>query len=328
VQWLILTIIPHHGNTVTRAASPIFGILALAAFAYILRRWYGVRTAVYGSVIFGLSSWFLHVSRFAGPDVLYLWAVPTLIALLVAWDRHHTRRKALYLTTSVLAVLLYIPGIIWLILASLLLQRHLLTDAWTTAKTVVGRISVAFLAGVLLAPLAVALVQTPSLLKTWLGLPATFTSPGAVGHGLLHSLSFFVYRGPATPELWLQRAPILNFFGLVMLVLGCMFYAQHIRAPRTRLLISYVLLGGLLFALGGPVTISVLVPLVYLVIAAGFGYLLHEWLQVFPRNPLARAVGFGLMALAVALACLHDLRAYYVAWPHSPATQSAFHVRQ
>ncbi|MGH7241536.1 MAG: hypothetical protein ACREGB_04530, partial [Candidatus Saccharimonadales bacterium] len=53
VEWVILTLIPHHGNTVTRAASPIFGVLALAAFAYILRRWYGVRSAIYGSVIFG-----------------------------------------------------------------------------------------------------------------------------------------------------------------------------------------------------------------------------------------------------------------------------------
>lgn len=324
VQWLILTVIPHHGNMVTRAANPIFGILALASFAYILRRWYGVRTAVYGSVIFGLCSWFLHVSRYAGPDVLYLWATPTLIALTIAWDRYHTHRKAAYLSVALLCVLLYIPGIIWLVLASLLLQRHLLTDTWKTAKNALGRCSLAVLVLVLLTPLLTAFVHTPSLVRTWLGLPHTFASLSATAHGVLHSVSFFVYRGPATPELWLARAPILSFFATVMLVLGIMFYARHIRAPRTQLLATYFVIGGVLFALSGPVTISVLVPLVYLVIAAGFGYLLHEWLQVFPRNPLARTVGFMLMGLAVALACLYDFRAYYVAWPHNPATQSAF----
>src|SRR5882757_841596 len=47
LQWLILTIFSHHGATVTRLASVVFGLLTIVAFAYILRRWYGVRTALF-----------------------------------------------------------------------------------------------------------------------------------------------------------------------------------------------------------------------------------------------------------------------------------------
>ncbi|HWT55530.1 MAG TPA: hypothetical protein VN031_00695 [Candidatus Microsaccharimonas sp.] len=325
VQWVILTLIPHHGNTVTRAASPIFGVLALAAFAYILRRWYGVRSAVYGSVIFGLCSWFFHASRYAGPDVLYMWAIPTLLAILIAWDRHHEQKKVAYLALAGLAVLSYIPGMIWFVLAIFVLQPHILLDSWQAAKTVVARLALLLLPLVLLLPLIVAFVGSSSLLRTWIGLPAHFGSAESVGRGLLHSVSFFVYKGPATPELWLVRAPILNFFATVLAVLGALFYAKHMQAPRTRLLATFFVIGALLFALSGPVTISILVPLMYLLVAAGFGYLLHEWLQVFPRNPLARAVGFSLLGIAVVLACAYEFKSYYIAWPHNPATEAAFH---
>jgi hypothetical protein len=325
VQWLILTVVPHHGNTVTRAASPIFGLLALVSFAYILRRWYGVRSAVYGTVIFGFSAWFLHVSRYASFDVLYLWALPTLLAIIIAWDRYHERRNVTFAAIAALSLLLYIPGMVWLVLAALLLQPHHMQDGWRAAKNVAGRSALLLLPVILLIPLIWAFSRTPSLAQTWLGLPQSFGTPESIVRGIAHSVSFFVYKGPATPELWLPRTAILTFFGMVMVLLGTLFYAKHIRAPRTRLLLAFFIVGALLFAIGGPVTISILVPLVYLVVAAGFGYLLHEWLQVFPRNPLARSVGFGLLGLAVILSCAYNLKAYYVAWPHSTATKAAFH---
>lgn len=324
VQWLILTVIPHHGNTVTRAASPVLGVLALVAFAYVLRRWYGVRSAIYGTVIFGLSSWFLHVSRFAGVDVLYLWAVPTLLALFIAWDRHHQHKRATLLAAAGLSLLLYVPGMQWFVLAGLLLQPHVLRHSWRSTRTWVWRSALLLVPALIVTPLVLAFVRDSSLVQTWLGLPSHFGSPSEFIRNALHSVSFFVYKGPATPELWLARTPILSFFGVVMALLGVLFYGKHFRAPRTRLLLTFFIIGALLFATGGPLTISALVPIVYLFVAAGFGYLLHEWLQVFPRNPLARSVGFGLLAVAVALTCAYSLKAYFVAWPHNQATQAVF----
>jgi hypothetical protein len=324
VEWLILTLVPHHGATVTRAASPIFGVLAMIAFAYVLRRWYGVRSAVYGTVIFGLSSWLLHVSRYVSSDILYLWAVPTLLAISIAWERHRNGFVH-YLLIFTVASLLYIPGLVWLVLAVFLLQPHLLAISWRKLATVVGRTSGALFFILLLVPLGWALVTHPSLIQTWLGLPTHFGTPGNFVRGILHSLSFFMYKGPTTATVWLPRLPILDFFCLVMMILGVLFYAKHIRAPRTRMLITLFILGAALFALGGPVTISVLVPLMYLLVAAGLGYLLHEWLLVFPRNPIARGLGFSLLGIAVTLTCIYNLRSYFVAWPHNTATKAAFH---
>ena len=52
--------------------------------------------------------------------------------------------------------------------------------------------------------------------------------------------------------------------------------------------------GVVLVGLGGPVGLSILVPLLYVAVATGLAYLLHEWLKVFPNNPLARGFGIGL----------------------------------
>jgi hypothetical protein len=325
LEWLFLAIFSHHGQTVTRIPSVLFGLLALASFAYVLRRWYGVRTAFFGTVLFGFSSWFLHVSRFAGPEVLYLWAMPMLLATHIAWERHRKRVIATFLAVAILAILLYIPGMLWLVLLSLGLQAHHLIGGWRQLKRHWQQICLVALFVAILLPLAAALAKTPSLVQQWLGLPQTFSNPGEVPHRFVQTLSFLVWRGPQQPQLWLDRLPVLDVFSALMGILGLIFYGKHLTAPRTRLLASLYVIGAIFFALGGSVSFSILIPIVYLIITAGVGYLLHEWLRVFPRNPLARSIGFGLLGLAIAMACFYNVRSYYTAWPHSPTTGPTFH---
>jgi hypothetical protein len=134
--------------------------------------------------------------------------------------------------------------------------------------------------------------------------------------------------GPHQPALWLGRAPILDVFTLAMCIIGLYFYGLHPRASRTKLLGSLFLIGAVLVALAGPVGLSLLVPILYIIAATGITYLIKEWLKVFPLNPLARGLGLGLVALAVTLACAYNLRAYFVAWPHNDNTHAVFHYRR
>jgi hypothetical protein len=327
LEWLCLAISSHQGQTLTRLASTVFGVLALVSFAYVLRRWYGVRTALFGTVLFGLSSWFLHVSRFAGPEVLYLWAVPTLLATHIAWERYSKRPFTTFIAIAVLAILLYIPGMFWLVLLSLTMQSHHLIDGWRQLKQIWQRVGLVALFVVLMAPLGVALIHTPTLIQDWLGLPQTFSDPGEVPRRFAQTIGILIWRGPKQPQLWLDRIPVLDVFSGIMGLLGTVFYARHIAAPRTRLLVSMYVIGAIFYSLGGSVSFSMLIPIIYLVIAAGVGYLLHEWLHVFPRNPLARSIGFGLLGLAISLACVYNVRAYFVAWPHNETTIATFKTR-
>jgi len=324
VQWLILTVVSHHGATVTRLASTCYGILALLAFAYILRRWYGIKTAFYGTLLFACSAWFLHVSRFAGNDVMYVWGVPTLLALQILWERRSNQLQVQIMSVVGLAMLLYVPGMLWLVALSIGLQFDMVREGWQQIQTSRRRLLLVASLGLFMLPLVWSGIHTPSVLLAWVGLPQHFDQPIHIVQRLGLSGTYLFYRGPFQPTLWLDRQPVLGIFELVCFLLGLVFYARHFGAPRTRQLFALLVVGIVLFALQGPVTYSVVVPLVYLVVTGGVGYLLHEWLHVFPRNPLARGIGFGLMALVIALACFYNLRSYFVAWPHSKAAQSAF----
>lgn len=324
LQWLALTLPGHHGHTLTRLPSVIFGLLTLYAFAYVLRRWYGVRSALFGTIIFATASWFLHVSRYASYEILYLWAVPTLLAVHIAWERHSKNALATFAAVLLICILLYIPGFFWLVLAVLSLQYHHLLDGWRSLNKLWRRIALVAMFIVALAPLAAAIVRHPALGQTWLGLPHTFADPAEIPRRLAQSVTFLVWRGPLTPALWLDRLPVLSIFTAAMALLGVFFYAKHFSAPRTRLLAAIFVIGAIFYAIGGAVGYSALVPVVYLLIAGGVGYLLHEWLRVFPRNPLARSIGYILIAFIIGLNCLYTLRSYFIAWPHSPTTVAAF----
>jgi hypothetical protein len=128
----------------------------------------------------------------------------------------------------------------------------------------------------------------------------------------------FVYHGPHNPQLWLGRLPLLDAFLGFMLIAGILFYARHWRATRTRLLLGYFVLGVLLVSLSGAVRLSAIVPIVYLVAIGGVAYVLHFWLNVFPRNPLARGTGIAIVAAIIIFSCLYNVRQYFIAWPHNP----------
>ena len=327
VQWLFLTVFSHHTPAMTRLPSLLFAILTLAAFSYVLKRWYGIRTALLGSILFGFSSWFLHASRLGTIDILYVWAMPTVLALQLAWQRYNNRFLFQIIALIGVAALLYIPGLLWPLIAGLLLQPQQLRTVWQGLQTWWRRALMILLFVILMAPLVYGLAKTPSLVQAWLGLPHSFTSATEVAKRLVESVSFFVIRGPQLPALWLDTLPILDIFAIFMAVLGVLFYVKHFTLPRTRLLGGLFVIGALFFALGGPVMLSILVPLVYLVVIAGVGYLLHDWLRVFPRNPLARSIGFGLVGIAIALSCAYNVRSYFVAWPHNPTTEQTFQHR-
>jgi len=322
VRSVIFWLQPSHGHWLTRLPNTLFGLLSIVSFGWLIWLWHGSRTALLATLLFMTAAWSLHVSRLASFDVLYLWAVPTLLLCQFALHRYGDRAIIWYGNLLIWGLLLYIPGMVWFIVLQAYLQRELLTKAW--AKFNWQRRTWSILAIVIWLPLLVADLWRSGELIRWLGWPADF--PGLL-HLLKNFLAVFVHifiRGPQYPELWLARAPVMDVFTLTMCLVGIYFYAQHPKAARSRSLLSMFIVGTLLVALGGAVSFSVLIPLDYIVVATGLAYILHEWLKVFPINPLARGLGIGLIVLAVALSCLYNLRAYFIAWPHNLTTKATF----
>lgn len=323
VRSVVFFLSPAHGQFLSRLPNAFFGGLAIISFTWLIRLWHGSRTAVLAGVLFAASAWVLHASRLTSSDVLYLWATPTLLLVHMLLQKHSKQPIVWYGSLLVWGLILYIPGLIWLVALEVYLQKGVLRNSWRNFKSFAQK-AIYIFAGLIWLPLLIIDLIRPDNFVNWLGFPAHLASP-------LHLLKQFVavpvhlfIRGPQYPDIWLARTPILDIFALVTCVLGIYFYATHGRATRSHLIGLFAGIGLILVGLGGPVGLSLLVPLLYILAAAGIAYLLREWLHVFPANPLARGLGLGLIILVVSLSCIYNLRAYFVAWPHNETTRATF----
>ncbi len=266
----------------------------------------------------------MHVGRFAGTDIEYLAAILSLLAAHIGLKDQKNQTLVQYGWLIVNLILLFIPGLVWLVFLNTYWQRGELFELWDRLQPIWNRICWIIIATIGIGALVASFVRSPKLIIAWLGAPSHLPSGFILLKQLANTLLAPIYRGPNTPELWLGRLPLLDAFLSLMLVAGIIFYIQNWRAERPRILGSFILLGVLLISLGGAVRLSIIVPLLYVVIVAGIAYVLRFWLKVFPFNPVARRVGIGIVGFAIALSCLYNLQQYFVAWPSNPDTTQIY----
>ncbi len=319
-----LTYLSDRGYLLTRLAATVFGLITLAAFCWLVQRWYGRRTALLSTILFGTSAWFLHTARMGTPDVL-LFGVLTLVACSV-WLRRTNNPIALLLCFAIAAALLYVPGMIAVLILGAIWH-------WQTIDTIFKRhlwmVSLGgFVLLAALAPIAWAIYKTPELWKTYVGLPATGWPDVTEVLKNLYEIpaGFFLRFTDASPEQWLGHLPILDAFSMAMVFIGVYVCIKHWRLVRVKQLVFALIIGLALASLGGAVSVSVLVPFAYLLAATGIAYLLDQWFKVFPRNPIAQTLGVGIISITVLVASCYYLRHYFVAWPNNSETKAVYTV--
>jgi hypothetical protein len=323
--YIMLKIAPRSARVV-RLVSAAYGVLTIVAFFYIVRCWHSPRIAWLASLLFATSTWFLRTSRTGTPDVL-LFGLLMLMSLGLWLQRTHRRRLVLFLVAIAAGISLYIPGLIWFVIITAYWQRKIIQKGLREAQASHSILAV-LVAIIILVPLGWGVFHHWHLIFSVLGLPMQV--PGAVTtlkHLAEVPLNLFI-RGPFQPGLWVGRSPVLDVFESALFLFGVYSYWQHRRLARVASLVSVFVATTGLVALGGPVTLSLLVPFVYLVMATGLAFLLGEWLSVFPRNPLARGLGLGIVVIAVLLSCSYQLNRYFIAWPHMPATKAVYSLRE
>jgi 4-amino-4-deoxy-L-arabinose transferase-like glycosyltransferase len=317
----LIEILPNH-LVVMRITSVLFGLGTVVLFYYLVHHWHGRRIAILATILFGLSSWFLHAARLGTPDVMLFSA----FALFACGVRLKDSTRPRYVTIAaciLFALALYMPGMIWLVLAGVIWQAKTIWRQFSSTPILIT-IGAALLLLLLLAPLAYGIYLNPDVVQPLLGLPAHFPTPLHVLQNLVLIPVHIFVRAGSQPELWLARTPLLTIFGVIMFVFGVFSYLRHRQLMRVKLFIGILVIGMILISFNGPVTLSLLVPFIYLIIAGGMAYFLGQWLAVFPRNPIARGVGTGAIAILVLLSCTLSLRHYFVAWPHAEPTQAVF----
>jgi hypothetical protein len=310
-----------HTIFLDRLISVLFGLITLGFFYLILRKRYTYYVAVLVSALLGSSTWFLQSARTGTPDILFM----GLVFLLYFGQLLHRARHVLFasfMAVIVCGLLVYIPGMIWFLVIGFLWQQKYLTKLLDTIPATF-RLLIVLAGAVIITPLGWAVVRTPSLIETFLGVPMHVLKPTQYLHNALEVPVNIFFRGPANPWTWLGRLPILDIFVTVMFIFGLYCYWIQRKLEFNRLIVGCILLGSILIIAGGPVTLTLLIPFLYIVASAGIAELFSEWLTVFPKNPLARGVGVGLLGLAIFLSGYYQATRYFVAWPDSTKSNNA-----
>ncbi len=304
-----------------RAVSALFATAMVLSGVFVLKRWYSLRVAVIGGWLMLTAATTLHIARLAIPEATFMLLLPMLA--MAVWMRSTQRHNwALVVLSFMTGISLYIPGFFWLIVAFWVWQRKVF---WQAIKKMPGGFQVVcgliLIFSILL--LALSSIQRPQNLLLAAGFPTHIPSVVQIGKNAVAIPEHFFARGADDAVRNLGRLPLLDVFSTVMFVLGIYslrFYLSHFRA---RLLLGSALVLVILIIAGG-LPISVLLPIVYLVVAGGIGFILQQWFTVFPRNPIAHIIATTLVSTTVLLTSFYNINHYFIAWPQTPATRQVF----
>ncbi len=303
-----------------RLVSVAMAVSCIVAMYYILRHWYTARVAIFGTILFGTSSWFLHQARSAEFGISYIFAALTLICIGI-WASERKKPDLLPLVALFTGLTLYVPGFWLLVLFSVLFGRTEISFMWSKSRT-----SAKLLSGLLflgsLVPLAFSLFRQPHQYQQVLGLVGgeKALSVRAFGDNFVNIWQGFFISGVDEPLRWLIGTPILDITSIILLGLGIYSYQSGLHPIRYKTILGGLVVSAILMTLGGFEFIGIALVFSYLFIAAGIGLLLQQWFSVFPRNPFARTVGVLCVAVLVgAIAYFHASR-YYIGWSHADST--------
>jgi len=316
----------HRGLFAMRVVSVGFALAAVWMFYILVSRWHTQRIAILATLLFATSSWTLHTGRLATPNVL-LFALLAIVTCGFHIRYAQDRARAWLFASLVVGMSFYVPMMIWFIVLGFIWQAKLIRQSMRHLSNGVRLACLGVLVACVI-PLVVALVRRPELWHDLTGLPVHYDNAVTTLKNIGRVPLAFVARMPANPVFWLGRLPILDLFSGVMVIFGVYAYAFKLRLHRTQLLIVILVFGTILVGVSGQLqNLTMLLPFVYLIVAAGVTLMLQQWFTVFPRNPIARNIGLGLIVAAVLAACAYQLLNYFVAWPNNPDTRVVYSIK-
>ena len=324
LMWICLAV-THHNLLSGRVVSACIGLLAAVLFFVVVRTWCSYRTALMTTILFAASAGLLHFARLGTGSILQT-SVLALIGILL-WYRDHQTYRAItgYLLVVLFALLWYVPGMIWFEILGLVILRKTIRGQLKDTKTLsLASMPIVFLLCII--PLTWESIKHPKLLMQLAGLPQNLHTLAHICSNFWNLILGIVAYSNGSPLYWVGHAPLLSITEVVALLLGAYYIARE-TSGRSIFLLGSGIIGLVLASLDGGVTFACIAPVIYLCIAAGIDHFLNTWLTVFPRNPVARIGGIGIVCLMLAFSILYQIRTYYVAWPHAPATYKTFNHR-
>ncbi len=311
-----------------RLPSVILGLSSMIGFYFLLKSYYGHKTAIIGSFLFDCTSLLLHLTRFGANGIEYVFSAVLILLINSFISKKELNKYIFSFLIFSLLIVSFNPGMVWLIVLGFIINfREYLVNI-KKLKNFSGFL--VFILSILM-PLALLIwyvIKSPLNIFSYLSIPVhNWNTFNYLKDIVLTLKDIFVFNSP-NPALWLGQSPVLDILALLSLIIGSAYLLRHFKSSRVKLIYASILLSILLIALNrNSITIGLVLPFLYIIITVGITYLLQAWYKVFPFNPVARFIGLSLIILIVFLSCLYNLRSYFVAWAYNPTSRSAFYIK-
>lgn len=327
IRSFIYKFVAHKSAFYIRLPSVIMGLSAMVGFYFLLKSYYGHKTAIIGSFLFDTTSLLLHLTRFASNGVEYVFSGVFILLINSFISKRQLNKYLFSFLIFSLLIISFNPGMIWLIILGVIINFKEYLDNFKKLKSFSGICTFSIS---LLIPTALIVwysIKSPLNLLNYLAINYhNFNILKYLGNLVLTLKDIFVYNSP-NPALWLGRSPVLDILALISIIIGSFYLLKHYKSSRVKLIYLGLLVSILLIGLNRSITIGLVLPFLYIIITVGITYLLQAWYKVFPFNPVARFIGLSLIILIVFLSCLYNLRTYFVAWAYNPTSRSAFYIK-
>lgn len=300
--------------------SLILAFLSAVGIVLILRRWFKPSVGVLASLIAITTGQFLFIAQDGTPGILYLFW-PVCLLLLASFMSFQKKFKLLYIVAFfvTVALSLYTPLSIYLLIAlgvAAFFHPHLryLFRKLPRLQLIVG----VAIGVVLVVPLAIALIRTPSVWLTLLGIPNHWPHLGANIASL--GAQYFGFSKPGGMTL---MTPFFELGSMLIIVIGIYQVIKTRVTAKNYVIILWTLCLIPIIILNPNLTSITFLPLV-LLLATGLSTLLLYWYRLFPRNPYARIGGLIPLVILVTVLVFSGANRFVYGYKYDPSIAPNF----
>lgn len=294
--------------------SILLGFLTAIGLVLLLRQWFKPGIAILTSLIAISTGQFLFFAQNGTPDILYLfWPVWIIYIASLITNQQRFRKSLIAMFFVLSALSLYTPISIYILLVifgSITIHPHLrfLIKKIQLYRLVVGGI----VSLLLVAPLGFAVIKTPRLGLSLLGIPINWPDFGANLATLGNQYFGFTGGGHGT-----IITPFFELGSLLLIALGAYFVIKTRVTAKNYIVTIWVLLLVPIVIFNPGYTAITFLPLVIL-LASGLEGLLSHWYQLFPRNPYARIGGLIPVILLTVILVSSGMNRYIYGYLYNP----------
>lgn len=318
----------HKGPTAMRMVSVVFALMAAMSFFIVIKWWFDRRMAILATAALVTTPLFIIAARSATPDILWACGLSVIIAAyLWVLTAETTKNASLLSFTAIIALCLYIPGLVWPLTVGMLFFSHII---WYRAKLQHRLLpyGLLLLIAALLSPLIYGIINHPTIARELLLLPNSFSSFSEIIQNIAWMFLGIFWRTHHNMPETLGHLPLLSVFSSVVIFFGIVYIISQYKRRRSYVLLVIISLTILIAGLQNNILVLLLcLPALFILFGGGLAYLFKEWFGIFPRNPFARALAVGLIVAALSVHVIYGIRYSLVAWPQAPETKQAYMLK-